>query len=80
VVNIASKYFHVLIYDIKHTSYNPLVIFLNLYCVLKTAVANKLLKGTASFGGDFRRHYDKQDIWTAFLMKKWTSIHTQRRS
>jgi len=27
VVNKASKYFHVLIYDIKHTSYNLLVFF-----------------------------------------------------
>jgi len=27
VVNKASKYFHVLIYDMKHTSYNLLVVF-----------------------------------------------------
>lgn len=47
---------------------------------LKSSVANKLLKGTTSFGGDFRRHHNKQDIWTAFLMKKWISIHTQCRS
>jgi len=28
-LNKASKYFHVLIYDIKHNSYNLLVFFLN---------------------------------------------------
>jgi len=32
VVNKASKYFYVLIYDIKHTSYN-LLVFFKLYCV-----------------------------------------------
>jgi len=34
VVNKASKYFHVLIYDIKHTSYN-LLVFLKLYIGFK---------------------------------------------
>jgi len=33
VVNKASKYFHVLIYDIKHTSYNLLVFFFFFYFI-----------------------------------------------
>lgn len=43
-VNQTSEHFYV--YSMtKHTSYNPLVIFM-FYCVLKWAVANNLLKAT----------------------------------
>jgi len=35
VVNKAYKYFQVLIYDIKHTSYNLLVFFFKLYIGFK---------------------------------------------
>jgi len=35
-VHKASKYVHVLIYDIKHTSYNLLVVFQTLLCLLVT--------------------------------------------
>ncbi len=56
-----SRYFHVLFYDIKSTSYTPLMIFLNL-CFLKKTVANKLLNGTTGVVGDIKRHHAEQFI------------------
>lgn len=56
MINKTAKYFHVVIYDIKHTSYDLLVNFY-LYCVYKMVVANKLLKATTSFAGGVRRHH-----------------------
>ncbi len=38
VVHTGSRYFHVLFYDIKHTSYTPLVIFFKLYFLSREPV------------------------------------------
>ncbi len=62
VIHTSSKYFHVLFYNIKHTSYTPLVIFFfKLLRFLKT-VANKMLNGTTGAVGDNKHHHAVQFI------------------
>ncbi len=62
VVHTGSRYFHVLFYDIKHTSYTLLVIFFKLLRFLNKTIANKLLNGTTGAVGDILRRHAKQLI------------------
>ncbi len=52
------RYFHVLFYDIKHTTRD----FFKLLRFLKKTVANKVLNGTTGAVGDIQRHHAKQFI------------------
>ncbi len=53
MVHTSSRYFQVLFYNIKHTSYTTLMIFLNCHVSLKKTVANKLVNRTTGAVGDF---------------------------
>ncbi len=61
MVHKGSRYFHVLFYDTKHTSYTTLVIFFKLLRFLKT-FAIKLLNGTTGSVGDIEHHHAEQFI------------------
>ncbi len=56
MVHTSSRYFQVLLYDIKHTSCTTLVIFFKLLSFLKKTVAYKLLNGTTGTVKDIQRH------------------------
>ncbi len=67
VVHTSSRYFHVLISDIKHTSYTPLVIFFFFFFTVtflknEKTVANKMLNGTTGAVGDIKHHHAEQFI------------------
>ncbi len=69
MVHTSSRYFHVLFYDIKHTSYTTLVTFLNCYVFLKKTVANKLLNWTTGAVGDIKHyHAERLAIYSIFQL------------
>ncbi len=65
MVHTSSRYFYVLFYEIKHTSYTILKIFVKLLHFLKKTVANKLLNGTTCAVGDIKR--DHTEVTEQFI-------------